>query len=88
MTKKIFKKLGFKRTDVLREETGCCNDFYYYSLDIGDICIMSNTNDEVVKNNWSVFIFDYQSMLINSSSDLKQLVKIIKSNTKVKKTIS
>jgi len=88
MNEKIFKKLGFERTDVLIEESGCSNDFYYYSLDIGDICIMSNANDEAVKNGWSVFIFDYQSMLINSSSDLKQLVKIIKSNTKVKKTIS
>lgn len=88
MTEKIFKKLGFKRTDVLMEESGCSNDYYYYSLDIGDVCIMSNANDEAAKDGWSAFIFDYQSMLINSSNDLKQLVKIIKSNTKVKKTIS
>jgi Ni2+-binding GTPase involved in maturation of urease and hydrogenase len=82
MTEKIFKKLGFERTDVLMEESGCSNDFYYYSLDIGDICIMSNANDEATEKGWKAFIFDSNTMLINNPNDLKQLVKIIKSNTK------
>ena len=32
------------------EESGNDKDFYYYSLDIGDICIISNADDEAEKN--------------------------------------
>jgi hypothetical protein len=86
MTEEIFKKLGFERTDVPIEESGNDEDFYYYTLDIGDICIISNTDYEAAEKGWEAFIFDSNTMLINSPNDLKQLVKIIKSNTKDKKT--
>lgn len=48
MTEEIFEKLGFERTDVPIEESGS-NPFYYYSIDIGDICIISNADDEAAK---------------------------------------
>jgi hypothetical protein len=31
--------------------------FYYYTIDIGDICIMSNADDEAIEKGW-VAIFD------------------------------
>lgn len=83
MTEETFIKLGFERVDVLMKESGCTNDFYYYMLDIGDICIMSSANDEVTKYNWTAFIMDYQSMIIDNTADLKSLVRIFKDNTKI-----
>ena len=81
MTEEIFNELGFERTDVLMEESGCGNDFYYYALEISDICIMSNSNDEAKKNGWEAFIFDFLSMRIKGAGDLKDLVRIIRNNT-------
>ena len=81
MTEEIFNELGFERTDVLMEESGCGNDFYYYTLEISDICIMSNSNDEAKKNGWEAFIFDFLSMRIKGAGDLEDLVRIIRNNT-------
>jgi hypothetical protein len=46
MTEQIFTDLGFERNLVTIEESGHDNDFYYYTLNIGDICLISNANDE------------------------------------------
>lgn len=81
MTEEIFTELGFERTDVSMEESGCSNGFYYYALEIGDICIMSNSNEEANKNGWEAFIFDFLSMRIKGGGDLESLVKIIKNNS-------
>jgi hypothetical protein len=86
MTEEIFEKLGFIKEVVTMEESGNDEDFYYYTLDIGDICIISNADYEAAEKGWEAFIFDSNTMLINNPNDLKQLIKIIKSNTKDKKT--
>jgi hypothetical protein len=80
MTEEIFEKLGFERTDVPIEESGS-NPFYYYSIDIGDICIISNADDEAEKNGWEAYIFDSLTMRIKGSGDLEDLVRIIRNNT-------
>ena len=80
MTEEIFEKLGFERTDVPIEESGG-NPFYYYSIDIGDICIISNADDEAVKNGWEAYIFDSLTMRVKGSGDLEDLVRIIRNNT-------
>ena len=80
MTEEIFEKLGFERTDVPIEESGG-NPFYYYSIDIGDICIISNADDEAEKNGWEAYIFDSLTMLIKGSVDLRDFVRIIDNNT-------
>jgi hypothetical protein len=72
--------LGFERTDVPIEESGS-NPFYYYSIDIGDICIISNADDEAEKNGWEAYIFDSLTMRIKGSGDLEDLVRIIRNNT-------
>ena len=38
MTEEIFKELGFERVEVSAEEVGDGRGFYYYTMDIGDIC--------------------------------------------------
>ena len=81
MTEEIFKKLDFVKEVVTPEDSGLDKDFYYYTLDIGDICIISNSDDEAVKEGWEAYIFDSLSMRIKGAGDLEDLVRIIRNNT-------
>ena len=81
MTEDIFEKLGFKKEVVTMEESGHDTDFYYYIMDIGDICLISNSDDEAAKNGQEAYIFDSLSMRIKGSGDLEDLVRIIRNNT-------
>jgi hypothetical protein len=51
-------------------------------MDIGDICLITNSNDEAVKDGWEVCIFDFPSCVIKGIGDLEDLIKIIKKNTR------
>ena len=81
MTEEIFIELNFEKNVVTMEESGNDKDFYYYSLDIGDICIISNADDEAAKNGWEAYIFDSLTMRVKGSGDLEDLVRIIRNNT-------
>jgi len=81
MTEDIFEKLGFKKEVVTMEESGHDTDFYYYIMDIGDICLISNSDDEAAKNGWEAYIFDSLTMRVKGEGDLEDLVRIIRNNT-------
>jgi hypothetical protein len=40
-------ELGFEREDETPESSGAPDNWYYYTLDIEDFCLISNANDEV-----------------------------------------
>jgi hypothetical protein len=84
ITEQTFIDLGFERTDVPMEESGCDYNFYYYTLNIGDVCLMSSSNDEVLENSWECCIFDSETLNINNITDLTNLVRILKDNTNEK----
>jgi len=63
------------------EESGGENDFYYYTLDIGDICLITNADDEAEQNGWEAYIFDSMTMRIKGAGDLEDLICILKNNT-------
>jgi hypothetical protein len=81
MKEEIFEQLGFKKQVVTIEESGHDNDFYYYTMDIGDICLMSNADDEAAKNGWEAYIFDSLTLKVKGAGDLEELVRIIRNNT-------
>lgn len=81
MTEQIFTDLDFERNLVTIEESGHDNDFYYYTLDIGDICLISNANDEAKEEGWYCSIFDSATCKITDERDLAALVNILESNT-------
>jgi hypothetical protein len=81
MTEEIFKELGFERVDVSIEESGHDKDFYYYTMDIGDICLISNADDEAENKGWECAIFDSLTLKLKGSGDLEDLVRILKNNT-------
>ena len=76
--------LGFEIQHQTTESSGSDYDWHYYTLDIGDICLITNADDEAVENDWDVSIFDFQSCVIKDSKDLIDLIKIFKDNTKKK----
>jgi hypothetical protein len=80
MTEQTFIDLGFERNDVPMVESGDDHDFYYYTLDIGDICLMSSSDDDAEKKGWSVTIFDSETCEIKGAGDLEDLVRILKNN--------
>lgn len=81
MTEEIFEKLNFVKEVVTPVDSGLDKDFYYYTLDIGDICIISNSDDEAAKEGWEAYIFDSLSMRIKGAGDLEDLIRIIRNNT-------
>ncbi len=81
MTEQIFIDLGFERNDVSMEQSGCDSDFYYYTLDIGDICFISNASDGAEEKGWECSIFDSMTLKVKGAGDLEELVKSVKLNT-------
>jgi hypothetical protein len=82
MTEQTLKDLGFKMQHETAESIGADKDWYYYTMDIGDICLITNASDEAVELGWEVSIFDFPSCVIKGSGDLEDLIRIIKNNTK------
>ena len=80
MTEEIFEKLGFERVDVSAEEAGG-TPLFYYSIDIGDICLITNDDEDAQQNGWWCSVFDSITLKIKGEGDLRELVKIIELNT-------
>lgn len=74
--------LGFKRED----DGEMDEKFHYYILDIGNdyvpFCLISNANDEAGENNWTVSIFDYESIEFTKLEDVKNLIELLNNNVK------
>ena len=82
MKEQTLKDLGFKMQCETAESSGADKDWYYYTMDIGDICLITNENEKAVEHGWEVSIFDFDSCIIKASEDLEDLIKIIRNNTK------
>jgi hypothetical protein len=79
MKEKDIIDLGFEKNIVPIEESGMDYDFYYYSLDIAQIDLLSQANDEVEDGNWKVQILE-SGITISDKEDLIQLIQILKRN--------
>jgi hypothetical protein len=78
MREKDLIDLGFERQDV-----GTDNHFYYYTLDVEDLCLITSANDEVeLYDEWKVFIFDYNGFEFTKLEKLKSFIDILKSAVK------
>ena len=81
MTEQTFISLGFEMNVVHPEESGLDYTFYYYTLDIGDVGLITNASDEADKDGWWCSIFDSETLKIKGASDLEDLVRIIRLNS-------
>jgi len=80
ITEKDLIEFGFERIDVSAEESGADADFYYYTIDIEDFCLMSRANDEVTDGgSWNVYIFDYQGFEFTQVEQVAGMINALKS---------
>lgn len=56
--------------------------FYYYEREIGEMCLLSNANDEAEEFGWEVSIFEYDDIVFTDADDLNHLITLIEANTK------
>ena len=80
MTEKQLKKLGFKK-----ERYECKKPkekFYYYSLDIEDVTLLTKQCSDEIKDDsgWSVGFFDSVKFDYADYKQLKKLIKSLKKN--------
>ena len=73
--------LEFVKIDVPIEESGAAA-FHYYTLDFGDICLITSSNDDLKDGSWWVEIFDFESISFTGIVDLRSLIELLKRNTK------
>ena len=81
MTEQTFISLGFEMNVVHPEESGLDYTFYYYTLKIGDVGLITNASDEADNEGWWCSIFDSMTLKIKGSGDLEDLVRIIRLNS-------
>ena len=66
MDEKLLKKIGFVKNVE--------DDFYYYTMDIGSTCLITNANDE---GEWRVSFLHDDNFEVSDFDDLKKLVDIL-----------
>jgi len=70
-------ELGFERQDETVESSGANFNWHYYTLDIGDLCLITSDSDEIKDDNWKVFIFDYEGFEFTKLKKLKSFIDIL-----------
>jgi hypothetical protein len=84
ITEKDLIELGFERNDETAENSGEPYDWYYYTLDMGDIwdkfCLISNSSDEAENGEWMVYIFDSKLFKFTERYQLEKLIETLKYN--------
>ena len=75
-------ELGFEREDETPESSGAPDNWYYYTLDIEDLCLITDDSDVVEDNNWKVYIFDYGGFEFTDIEKLKLFIDVLKSAVK------
>ena len=75
MKEETFIKNNFDKIVIDASQSGS-NEFYYYSLEISDITILSTANDES-EQGWGCTLFDHD-LMITEEEDLETLIKILK----------
>lgn len=72
-------EFGFKRQFETAESSGEDHDWYYYTLNIGEVGLISNANDELTGvDSWTVRLFDYESIVITDKTKLGNFIDALK----------
>jgi hypothetical protein len=71
ITEQNLVKLGFTKY------YGDNNEWYYYTLDIGDISLTSTESDLIETDNWLVYVDEHSDFVINNLSNLNGLINIL-----------
>ena len=72
------RSLGFQKEVVPIDESGNEVEFYYYSLDINYLTLITESDDEIIDNQWSVHIMESGLEKIYDLDDLVKLIHLLK----------
>ena len=72
------RSLGFQKEVVPIDESGYEKDFYYYSLDINYLTLITESDDEIIDNQWSVHVMETGLEKIYDLDDLVKLLHLLK----------
>ena len=65
-------------TRKIYEPSGTNQDWYYYTRNIGDVCLISNSNDEVREDgSWQVRLLESDTILIKDKARLSNFIHAI-----------
>jgi len=78
MKEEVFIELGFEKIIVTAEQSGSPNDWYYYSLDIGNLSLLTSASDEIVDGNWYCYFVESDDFKMDNEADLRDLVRILR----------
>jgi len=81
MNKQTLIDLGFERFDETPQNSGSDVAWYYYTLSIGDITLISNESDIAGKYGWNVGMFNSETLRVTDSRSLEKLIAIIHEST-------
>jgi len=77
--------LGFDENLVTKEDSGCNNEYYYYSFTIGDDCLLISDASDENDGCYTVEIFNLNNQIqIRNLDNLKDLIQIINKNRSAK----
>lgn len=77
MKENVFTQLGFEKVVDPTEQRDGENEWYYYTLDIGDLSLLTPASDEIVNNEWYCYLFEIESFKITEEKDLVDLVNLL-----------
>lgn len=78
MTEASIKKAGFKKVYVSEEESGD-KSFYYYIYKVGNLDLVSNSQDNLQDGSWIVEILEGE-IQFNNILDVKDLITLLERN--------
>ena len=72
-------QLGFEKQSETMESSGSDADWYYYTLDIGTLCLITQPSYNEI-DGWAVEIFNDESVNITDVNELIILIGVLKRN--------
>jgi hypothetical protein len=79
MNIQLLEQLGFIKEDGFDTSDDDTPDFYYYVLDIGGVCLITNDSDDAEKNGWYVELFE-GDIRFTDIEQLQELITLLKKN--------
>ena len=79
MNVQLLEQLGFIKEESFDTSDNDTPDFYYYTLDIGGICLITNDSDDAEENGWYVELFE-GDIRFTDVEQLQELITLLKKN--------
>ena len=79
MNIQLLEELGFIKEESFDTSDNDTPDFYYYVLDIGGVCLITNDSDDAEENGWYVELFE-GDIRFTDIEQLQELITLLKKN--------